>query len=74
MRIESRGYAITGLPNDGSINLVPDKSLDCGVRIDITLFPDECALSLDRAELEQLRIALEHATRIAGQMEDENRG
>lgn len=70
MRIESRGYAITELPQDGYISIVPDKGLDCGVRIDITL-SDGYVLQFDRAELEQFRIALEHATRIAGQIEDD---
>lgn len=71
MRIETRGYQITGIPGDGVINIQPDPTQGGGVRVDVILAQWEIPVSYDRAGLENLRIAIEHATRLAGQIEDE---
>lgn len=68
MKIESKGYQITGLPYDGAIDIVPDSSVKEGVRIDVTLRNDDGCAHYTRSDLIVLRGAIEHAERIAEQM------
>lgn len=70
VKIESKGYTITGLSGNGEIQILPPLDENSQSRIFVKLWEGGESVEFDLSALTEMRGAMEHAERLAEQMEN----